>query len=91
MELTLRVLVYFGDSVRPPSSSIFSARYLGIGYNSLERVFSGTSKIEFKNLLFPLHSINSFVKSAIDESSNDKGRIMDVRKIMIKPRNFKRV
>ena len=49
------------------------------------------TKIEFKNLLFPLHSMNSFVKSAIDDSSNDKGRIIDVRTIMIKPRNFKRV
>ena len=49
------------------------------------------TKMEFKNWLSPLHSINSFVKSAIDDSSNDKGRIIDVRKIMIKPRSFKRV
>ena len=49
------------------------------------------TKIEFKNLLFPLHSINSFVKSVIDDSSNDRGRIMDVRTIKIKPRNFNRV
>ena len=49
------------------------------------------TKIEFKNWLFPLHSINSFVKSAIDDSSNDKGRIMDVRTIMIKTKSFKSV
>ena len=48
-------------------------------------------KMEFKNWLFPLHSINSFVKSAIDDSSNDKGNIIEVKTIMIKPRSFKRV
>ena len=49
------------------------------------------TKMEFRNWLFPLHSINSFVKSAIDDSSNDKGRIMVVRTIMIKTKNFKSV
>ena len=49
------------------------------------------TKIEFKNWLFPLHSINSFVKTDIDDSSNDKGNIIEVKTIMINPRSFKRV
>ena len=49
------------------------------------------TKIEFKNWLLPLHSINSFVRLAIDDSSNDKGNMIEVKTIMIKPRVFKRV
>ena len=49
------------------------------------------TKMEFKNWLLPLHSINSFVKSAIDDSSNDRGNMIEVKTIMIKPRSFKRV
>ena len=46
------------------------------------------TKMEFKNWLFPLHSINWSVKSAIDDSSNDNGNMMEVKTIMIKPRIF---
>ena len=49
------------------------------------------TKIEFKNWFYPLHSINSFVKSAIDDSSNDKGNMMEVKTIKIKPMIFKKV
>ena len=46
------------------------------------------TKIEFKNWLFSLHSMNCSVKSAIDDSSNDKGNMIEVKTIMIKPRIF---
>ena len=49
------------------------------------------TKMEFKNWLLPLHSINSFVKSAIDDSSNDRGNMIEVRTITIKPKSFKSV
>ena len=49
------------------------------------------TKIEFKNWLFSLHSINSFAKSAIDYSSNDRGNMIEVRTIKIKPKSFKSV
>ena len=49
------------------------------------------TKMEFKNWLLPLHSINSLVKSAIDDSRNDRGNMIEVRTITIKPNSFKSV
>ncbi len=49
------------------------------------------TKMEFKNWLFPLHVINPSVKSAMEDSSNDKGNMMEVKTIITKPKSFKRV
>ena len=49
------------------------------------------AKIEFKNLLSPLHSINSAVKSAIEDSSIESGNIIEVITTMTIPSIFKRV
>ena len=62
----------------------------GIGKNT-SPVNAAINKIEFKNLLSPLHSINSAVKSAIEDSSIESGNIIEVITTMTIPSIFKRV